>query len=389
MSQSPRRNILIVSSDPTLSKLLGLVLTTEGHQVIAATTGEDALDKVPQRTCDMVIIDVPLAGMDSYELCRRLRQNSTTRYLPILMLSSKGDVADKLAGFEAGADEYLTKPFDSKELAYRIRNLLLRAQIPARPHAEPLARGQTIAFFGTKGGVGKTTICVNTAITIQQQTRKRVAIFDGDFFFGDIGVHLNLPPVRSMVDLVERIDEIDADLVNQVMVPHSSGVRVLLSPFRPEKADLVTSEHVKRLLDILVVFYDYVIADCHSAYDERTLSILEKADDIMLVLTPEIGPVKNTALFLDIAPSLGVTLDHIHVILNRANSSVGIEPEEIERSLHHPIEFRIVSGGRPVVMSVNRGVPLTIEKPDHPLAREIAHIAAHLIKKEAPRKAAP
>jgi pilus assembly protein CpaE len=228
--------------------------------------------------------------------------------------------------------------------------------------------------------VGKTTVAVNTAVTLHRKSGGRVLIFDADFFFGDVGVHLNLPPTRSVVDLIEHLDEIDPELVEQVVLRHSSGMRVLLSPFRPEKAELVTPEHVKRLLVYLAEQYDYVIVDCHSAYDERTLSILERADEIMLVVTPEVGPIKNTSVFLDIAGKLGLSLDKIHVILNRSNSDVGINIQEIERSFKHRVEFSIVSGGRPVVLSVNHGQPLTLVKPDHPVSQEIFRITDWLIK---------
>lgn len=380
MSPVTQKRILIATNDPALFKLLSSVLTTEGYQVTQTLSGAEAFDKAANQRPHMVIIDDSLPGVDAPGLCRRLRKNTATHYLAILVLSSKTDVANMIAALEAGADEYLAKPFDSKELAFRVRNVLVRVEVPAGVQVEPGKRGQIIAVFGTKGGVGKTMVAVNTAVALQRRSGGRVLIFDADFFFGDVGAHLNMPPTHSVSELTEHIDELDPGLVDQVVLRHSCGIHVLLSPFSPEKAELVTPEHIKRLLTYLAGTYDYVIVDCHAAYDDRTLAILERADDIMLVVTPEVGPIKNTSVFLGIAGRLGLSLDKIHIILNRANSYVGINVREIERSFKHRVQFSIVSGGRPVVLSVNHGQPLTLVKSDHPVSKEIFRIADWLIK---------
>ncbi len=383
MSPLVQKRILTATNDPTLFKLLNLLFTSEGHQVAQAISAAETLDKSAALKPHMVVIDDSLPNANSTDLCRRLRQRIAARDQAILVISSKTDFDDKIAALEAGADEYLTKPFDSKELAYRVKNLLAHVEASADARVEPKRHGRVIAFFGTKGGVGKTTLAVNTAVALNQKSGGRVLIFDADFFFGDVGVHLNMPPTRSFSDLIEHIDRLDSELVEQVVLPHASGIRVLLSPFRPEKAELITPEHVKQLLAYLADQYDYVVVDCHAAYDERTLSILDRADEIMLVVTPEVGPIKNTSVFLDIAEKLGLSLDKIHIILNRSNSDVGIAVQEIERSFKHRVQFSIVSGGRPVVLSVNHGQPLGIVKPDHPVYQEISRLADWIIKNSA------
>jgi pilus assembly protein CpaE len=236
-------------------------------------------------------------------------------------------------------------------------------------------------MFGSKGGVGKTTIATNLAVALRQHTRQRVALFDADLFFGDVGVHLNLPTVRTILDMIQSLDGADPEQAEQVLVPHPSGVRVLLSPFRPEEGELITPESIERILEFLRQHYDYIVVDCQPSYDDRMLRILESADEVLMVVTPEVGPLKNTSLFLDLAVRLGYSLDKINVALNRFNSNVGIGPEEIERTLQHEVAFRIISGGRPVVLSVNRGVPLVIEQPDHPFSVQIMRIADHYIQR--------
>jgi pilus assembly protein CpaE len=380
MSQLSKKLVLVVSSDPTVLKLLYAILTPDSYGVIQAKSGAEGQALAVSQRPHMLVLDDSLAGTDVLELCRSIRKSPATRYQAILVLSSRADVDGKIAAFEAGADEFVPKPFDSKELAYRIKNLVARVRVPAPTDAVPVKHGRIIAVFGTKGGVGKTTVAVNIALALQRLNGGRVLIMDADFSFGDVGVHLNLPPTHSIMDLVGLIDDLEPELVDQVLIRHPSGIRVLLSPFSPEKADLITVDHVKRILSSLVEQNDYIVVDCHATYDERMLSILDRADEIMIVVTPEVGPLKNTRMFLDIADKLGLSLDKVHLVLNRANSNVGIEAQEIERSFKHRVDYRIPSGGRPVVLSVNQGQPLMTGKLDNPVAQEILKMSDWIIK---------
>lgn len=373
MSQNPTPTILVVDDDPAITNLLNVLLSKLGYQIVLAKTGEEGLNKALRHPPDLAILDVMLPGMDGYMLCRKLRQNPPTRLLPILVLTSQAETADKLAGFNAGADDYLTKPFEPTELVYRVKGLLARSQSSAT-EAKSKQHGTIIAIFGTKGGVGKTTFAVNLGVAFARLPKTRVALLDGDFSFGDVGVHLNLSPSRTILDLLSRLSELDVSILNQVMLRHDSGARVLLSPYSPVEAELIKPEHVEAVLHALREQFEYVIVDCPSVYDDRTLVILERADQIVLLLTPEIGPVKNTSLFFDLAEKLGIASNKVHVILNRANSEVGIAAPEIERVLQQPIPLRLMSGGRAVVLSVNRGLPIVLEQPQHPFSQQIVHI---------------
>lgn len=379
MADPPAR-ILVVDDDRPMAELLRRILTNEGYEVDVAYEGQEAIEKSRKGNWSLVLMDVRLPGMDGYTICRTLRQNPSTHYLPILMLTSAGDIADKIAGFEAGADDFVTKPFQPKELVYRIGSLLARA---AATHSNPppSAAGKIIALFSSKGGVGKTTIATNLAVALRQQSNRRVALVDADFYFGGVGVHLNLPNVRTLLQLMAEMEGDDPSVVEKVMIPHPSGVRVLLSPFQPEEVDQVTTRHIEKVLDFLAQQYDFVVVDCQPSYDERMLKVLEKADEILLVVTPEVGPLKNTSLFLQWSHKLGYSQDKISVVLNRYNSNVGIGPEEIERTLQHEVTFRLISGGRPVVMSVNQGVPLVIEQPDHPFCMQVYRIADYYLER--------
>lgn len=381
MNSNLKQRILLAQDFQTLESL-GQFLREYGYETIAVSSGEQALERAAVEHIDLVVTEMNLPGLDGIALCRKLRQNASTRHVPILGLSWRSELADKVAGFEAGMDDYITKPFQHQELVYRLKVLATRASNRAGP-PEPGRRGRLIALFGTKGGVGRTTIGVNLAVALHQHTQKRVVLFDADFFFGDIALHLGLKPSPTIVDLARNIDHLDAELMAQVLHKHASGLRVLLAPREPESVETIVPTHLSQLLNALVSNNDYVLVDCQAIYDERTMAILEKADEILLVIKPEMGCVKNLAVFAELDAKLGLHLDKkIRVILNRAGTQSGIAANDIERFFKRPINFNVPSGGNAVVQSVNRGMPLIVSQPRHAFSRQVWQIADHIAKSQ-------
>ena len=141
------KRILVVDDDAAILQLLRLFLSNEGYEVISTCSGEDAYAKAIQQIPDLAIVDVMMPGLDGYTLCRKLRENPSTRLLPIVMLSAHGDVADRIKGFEAGADDFLLKPFEPKELAFRVRNLLARVAAAPQAQTPEQRRGKIISFW--------------------------------------------------------------------------------------------------------------------------------------------------------------------------------------------------------------------------------------------------
>ncbi len=121
------KKILVVDDEPDLVELVSYNLKKEGFKVSSASNGEDALEKVRKDGYDIIILDLMLPGIQGVELCRMIRSNPKTETIPIIMLTAKGEVADKIRGLETGADDYMTKPFSPKELVARVNTVLRRA----------------------------------------------------------------------------------------------------------------------------------------------------------------------------------------------------------------------------------------------------------------------
>jgi len=294
----------------------------------------------------------------------------------------------------AGAREFLVKPFSSDELTASIRQVYTRERekqsrmsvMPAAASAgggggsassEDGGRdGQVIAIFSPKGGVGRTTVAVNVAVAAATELGKSVVVMDGSFQFGDVGVLLNLNPKnKSIADLVPELEAGDPESLDTFVINHSAGISVLLAPPSPEMAELITPAGVKRVLEALRRRHDLVIVDCTSWFNETTLSILDSADIVLTMLSLEITSIKNMRLFLEVADQLGYEPNKIKLVLNRADSSLGIRVSDVESSIGRKVDHTIVSDGRSVVYALNRGVPFFLSNREAQVSQDILRLA--------------
>ena len=157
---------------------------------------------------------------------------------------------------------------------------------------------------------------------------------------------------------------------------HSTGVKVLLAPPTPEQAELVNPAAVKRVLEMLRNEFELIVVDCPSSFNEPTLAVLDEADMILTLLTLEITSVKNMRLFLEVCEQLGYGPDKIRLVLNRADSTLGIRVADVEHSIGRKVDHTIVSDGRSVVYALNRGVPFFVSNREAQVSQDIARLAA-------------
>ena len=199
---------------------------------------------------------------------------------------------------------------------------------------------------------------------------------DGSFQFGDVGVLLNLNPKnKSIADLVPELEAGELESIDTFVINHSAGIRVLLAPPSPEMAELITPSGVKKVLEALRKNHDLVVVDCTSWFNETTLAILDAADTVLTMLSLEITSIKNMRLFLEVADQLGYEQNKIKLVLNRADSSLGIRVADVESSIGRKVDHTIVSDGRSVVYALNRGVPFFLSNREAQVSQDILRLA--------------
>jgi pilus assembly protein CpaE len=357
--------------------------------VHVARTGQDGVRRALELRPDVVLMDIHLPDIDGIQAAWLIASKSPDT--SIIMLTSEERTDYMQRAMMAGAQAYLLKPVrDPVELSNTIRAARRRSLerqaalsaapgvVPATAPLAPPALGRRIALFSPKGGQGKNPLAVNLAVMLRVLTEKPVVLVDADLRFGDANVLLDLPHERSVVDILPHMDQLDSHIVDQVLVQHRSGVAVLTRPERPELADTITATHVGQLLTVLPRVFDYVVVDCELSYDEKSLAVLDRADTILLIITPSLGAVRNARHFLQLADTLGYARSKIDVIINRANSQVGLMVKDIESSLGPGRYFRLDSYGRLLTTSLNMGQPTVLSHPRSGFTRVMREIAEHV-----------
>ncbi len=278
----------------------------------------------------------------------------------------------------AGARGFLTKPLVQSELQATLRQLLARPNY-AVPQAEA-AGGHVIAFCAPKGGTGRTTIAVNTALCLRKATRAPVVLVDADFSAPALDVALNLPAGRTIAHLLPRLARLDEDLVSGVLAQHASGVQVLLAPPPIDHTQPISLPNVQQILVVLRRMFPWVVVDLGLPLDETTLAFVDSADRVVMTVLPEMVGLRNTRLMLEDLLTQGYPAEKVWLVVNRATIRGGVSTRDIEERLQVPVKHCVPDDQPLVTHSVNRGIPLAASHSSSAVAKSIYQLAAKLVQ---------
>lgn len=367
--------ILIVDDDLDSLKLIGLMLQRHGYEVMAANAGTQALSKAAADHPDLIILDVMMPDMDGYEVCRRLRGNQNTRAIPIIMFTAKTLVDDKVAGFEAGADDYLTKPTHPAELASRVKAILARNADKRRPAP---SRGMTIGVIGAKGGVGTTTLALNTAAALLM-TGESPVIADFRPGAGTMSLLLGVDHAVGMANVLSKAaNEIQPALIEKEIVTHSTTLRALLSSTRPQEAQLkYSAETAVAVVNHLRTLGRPAIFDLGCTYT-TTLSRLQlEMDQIILVVDPYHITLAMARDLIQELENTSAAANRIHiVVVNR--SPFNVPWNEVENFLGRELRAIISDAPELVFQATRAAVPMVILQPNAIVSNQIVKLTEDL-----------
>lgn len=383
--ESSERSLLLLCAERDEAARLANAVAGHGRRVVATPFGPSALDHAVG--CSLVVVDHS-PDIEATAVVARLKADSRLASIPVLALATSDSVEERIALLDAGADDVISRPIDLEELAARVDGLILRtptAPVTAvAPGDSPLrprpAGNQLMGFFAAHGGVGTTTLAVNTAVRLADRGAASVALLDLDPWWGQVATHLDLAPRSTIVELARDLGSgPDVDLVRSYALQHPSGVSVYTSPSRPDEATPFSQDHLELVLQALRGTYDYVVVDGGSAMDERAQVLQARADRVVVVVSPEIPAVRATRMLLEQLSEYEAPSERQLLVLNHIFAASLVKRDDLRRSLQAPIDIEIPYDALIYLKAVNEGIPLTIGAPGSAPAGAIRKLTMSLV----------
>lgn len=350
--------------------------------VIGSTnTIEETIRNLDEKKVDILLVN-PEGQQSQYDFV-----GEVTRKYPLTQVILLEDTLKEQTLHDAiylGAKDVLIKPYDPQKLIEsiaRVQDLLKKdkeAAVERRSAQKKQHKGKMITFFSTKGGVGKTFTTINFATALAENTDKRVALVDLDLDYGNSSLALNLPPKFTILDVVNDMQKIDKDLIESYMLPHESGLKILASSVRFEITDHIKGSQVKTILEFLQESFDYVIIDMPGRFSDSSMPGLALADELMLVITPELSTIQNIKNLLYSLKELNFPLSKINLILNKHDNRGDIDLSDISNTLNREINNTIGLDYKRVANSLNKGVPFITEYPNHNISNDIKTLVENI-----------
>lgn len=372
-----KNSVLLISRSEEKRQALRSLISPDAFGSVADVKGGlSALEKVDSMSPDIVVLALSSADPDVFTVCERifLGKPKTT----IVLVADTLDVDTARRALDVGVTSLIGWPASPAECTEALLGALSRKNTHLGALVDPDKLGKTskiITVFGTKGGIGKTTIAVNLAVKLSQMGHK-VALLDLDLQFGDVSVFLDLEAKDTLSELVRDKPDMDIDSIRSYMLLHASGVHVLCAPNSPEYADTISSRHIERLLGAVRGYYDYIIIDTPATLNECTLTAIEGSGLVLFILGLDISILRNARICLGLLESLQQR-DKVMLVINReVEGSVTIQ--DVQRIMDRPIVARFPTDWRLAVGSLNRGTPFVQSAPKAPLSRAVAAFAQSL-----------
>ena len=319
---------------------------------------------------DCIVLGPSVDQQDVFALAENLRVSRPS--LGVVMVRRRIDTAILSDALRAGVREVVQER-DLAGLATAVKRqrdiaVRLREQLDPGDGADTGAhRGRVITVFSAKGGCGKTTLATNVAASLADAGNGTVALLDLDLAFGDVAIALQLFPSHTIADAVPLGEDLDGLALLSLLTNHRSGLKALVAPMEPSLADTIDTRLTLRIIDLLREEFDYVVIDTPPALDDNVLGAFDRSDVVALMATLDIPALKNLKLTLETLDLIGFPRDKLKVVLNRADSKVGLAFSEVEKTLKAPIVAQIPSS-REVPASTNRGVALVSDDPKSPVS---------------------
>ena len=344
-----------------------------GHVLYWVSQADLAQARAEELQPDVILVDDSFANVP--ELIAALVH--AVPESTVIFLSAAGATEAIGDATFAGARSFLPKPVRPEGLARILGQIEAHGQAAQRGRGDD-SLGHTVVFCAPKGGTGRTSLAVNTAIGLIQEGEGSVSLVDADYASPAVDVVLNLYPERSIVDLLPRLSQMDEGLLQGVMAEHASGLRVLMAPEPGGTEAPVSPSEIQQILALLQRLYHWTVVDLGLPMDDTAYGFVDASDLIVVSVLPEMVGLRNMRLMIDALLDRGVDPDRLWVVVNRATLAGGITIADIEKRLHTTVRYRIPDDQPLATQAVNRGVPVIVGNRSGTLVRAYRGLAFEL-----------
>lgn len=368
-------SVVVIDNDTEMLQSIIAELESIEYITVVADTDNIAVgyDLVMKHKPNIVIIDIT----ENLEWSLGVIERIYTHLKETLIYTSypEKDLDVAVKAMRAGAREFFQRPLDIDELQLAMN----KAREFFLTQSSDFSQGQIYTIFSNKGGIGKTTIATNLAISLCGITGKRVALVDLNLQLGDVTTFLDIQPTYDISYIVKNISRVDEAFLLSTMEQYEDyEFYVLADPPYAEQAEDISSEQINTVLTVLKSIFDYVIIDTTSSFDSKTLAALDLADRILLVSMVNLPCIRNTQRCMDLFGRLNYPKEKINLIINRYLPTDEITVEDVEDTLEHPVYWKIPNNYFTVMAAINRGVPIEQIEADSNIALNFNQLARQL-----------
>ncbi len=380
------KKILIVDDDFDTLHMVGKMLERHGFKILAANNGEKAIQIAQNDRPDLILLDVMMPGKDGYEVTRELRGLENTAFIPIILFTAKAQVDDKLEGFEAGADDYLTKPTHPAELIARVNTILTRPKTSTLEIDEstppPLANAKVIGVLSPKGGVGASTLAINLAISLHHFTKDYVTLAELRPGFGSIGLQLGYRKSDALNNLLKLpANEIKLKAVEKEFVTHGSGIQILLASYNPDDANLSQAiDQIESVVKQLPRIAKNTILDLGVGLTEANRKIIPHCTHLILIVEPIPQTIIQTKSLITSLKRMDIADYRIlPVLVNRIRLDITVPNTQVQQELGLQLAGVITPAPELALQAASRNEPMITFLPDSITARQFQKLAENII----------
>lgn len=375
MAKAP--SALIVDTDVQARFEVKQVVRASG----LAMAGECGFGMEAASTASELRPDVILVGVGE-PMERPLQTVETLQSLmpetPILVYSASRELETVRKAMMAGAKDFLAKPIKPETLRQSVlaaleseekKRLRQMGQIPTSATA-----GTIVTIFGAKGGIGKSTVSTNLAVSLARMDRSSVCLVDLDNGFADLAGMLDLKPERTLFDLVRDLDLIEREDIGRYVTRHElTDLDLMAGPSMLDWRKLHRDD-VRRAIELLARNYDTVLLDTCGMLNELTEMAVEVATIVLWVTTTEYASVKDSIEAMRILRMLSFSQERIRIVMNATAPDDGVRPSVVAEALKRDV-FWTVPYDKKIRQSTHLGQPIVVTAPNSPAARSLADLA--------------